>query len=293
MTIIDIQDMSFKYKDENILEHLSLQEEEPMIVGLWGRNGSGKTTLMKLISGQERPDAGHLYVLNKKPFNNTSATEEITYLRENHYFGKSWTVNEAMKFAAMFNTNWDQEEADYLIDLFELPRKKKIKTFSKGMQSMVQGVIGIASHAPVTMLDEPTNGLDAYMRKVFVKALIKSYDEDPRYIMIASHHIKEIEKICEKLIIISNRDVKLHEPIEYFQSRGAVLLGKLEDIKQVVSDKDIIEQSTILSQHKVMVDISYSDSLIEQCKALNIKVDKANIQDYLVNITMTKEAHHE
>lgn len=42
-----------------------------------------------------------------------------------------------------------------------------------------------------------------------------------------------------------------------------------------------------------MVDVSYSDSLIEQCKALNIKVDKANIQDYLVNITMTKEAHHE
>ena len=80
MTIIDIQDMSFKYKDENILEHLSLQEDEPMIVGLWGRNGSGKTTLMKLISGQERPDAGHLSVLDKKPFNNTSATEEITIL---------------------------------------------------------------------------------------------------------------------------------------------------------------------------------------------------------------------
>lgn len=54
MTIIDIQNMSFKYKDEYVLQDLTLQDDEPMIIGLWGRNGSGKTTLMKLMSGQEK-----------------------------------------------------------------------------------------------------------------------------------------------------------------------------------------------------------------------------------------------
>ncbi|MGK9044288.1 ATP-binding cassette domain-containing protein [Mammaliicoccus vitulinus] len=292
MTIIDIQDMSFKYKDEYVLQDLTLQEEKPMIIGLWGRNGSGKTTLMKLMSGQERQNSGQISILNLNPYNNAAAAKQITYLRENHFFGKTWNVNDAMKFASMFNDNWDQEEADYLIDLFELPRKKKIKSFSKGMHSMVQSVIGLASHAPVTMLDEPTNGLDAYMRKVFMKALRDSFEEDPRYIMIASHHIKEIEKICEKLIVISDHQVKLHEPIEYFQSRGAILVGKLENIQQIVSDDNIIEESTIMNQHKVMADIPFDDKLIEQCRDLKIKVDKASIQDYLVNITMTKEANH-
>lgn len=292
MTIIDIQDMSFKYKDEYVLQDLTLQEENPMIIGLWGRNGSGKTTLMKLMSGQERQNSGQISILNLNPYNNAAATKQITYLRENHFFGKTWNVNDAMKFASMFNDNWNQEEADYLIDLFELPRKKKIKTFSKGMHSMVQSVIGLASHAPVTMLDEPTNGLDAYMRKVFMKALRESFEEDPRYIMISSHHIKEIEKICEKLIVISGHQVKLHEPIEYFQSRGAILVGKLENIQQIVSGDDIIEESTIMNQHKVMADIPFDDKLIEQCRDLKIKVDKASIQDYLVNITMIKEANH-
>ncbi len=292
MTIIDIQNMSFKYKDEYVLQDLTLQDDEPMIIGLWGRNGSGKTTLMKLMSGQEKQNSGDIAILNYKPYNNAEASKQITYLRENHFFGKSWNINDAMKFAAMFNDNWNQEEADYLIDLFELPRKKKIRNFSKGMKSMVQSVIGLASHAPVTMLDEPTNGLDAYMRKLFTQALRESFEADQRYIMIASHHIKEIEKICEKLIVISDHRVKLHEPIEYFQSRGAILVGKLEDIHQITSEDAIIEQSTIMSQHKVMADIPYDAALQEQCRALNVKVDKASIQDYLVNVTMTKEANH-
>lgn len=292
MTIIDIRNMSFKYKDEYVLEDLNLQEDQPMIIGLWGRNGSGKTTLMKLMSGQEKQNSGQVSILDFNPYNNVSASKQITYLRENHFFGKTWNVNDAMKFASMFNDKWNQQEADYLIDLFELPRKKKIKTFSKGMQSMVQSVIGLASHAPVTMLDEPTNGLDAYMRKVFTKALRESFEADPRYILIASHHIKEIEKICEKLVVISEHHVKLNEPIEYFQSRGAILVGKLEDIQQVVSNNEVIEQSTIMNQHKIMADIPFNEELIKQCKALNIKVDKASIQDYLVNITMSKEANN-
>lgn len=293
MTIIDIQDVSFKYKDEFILQNLTFQDDEPMIIGVWGRNGSGKTTLMKLMSGQEYQNSGRISILGHNPYNNGKAMKEITYMRENHYFAKSWNVNDSIKFASMFNENWNQDEADYLIDLFELPRKKKIKQFSKGMQSMLQSVIGLASHAPVTMLDEPTNGLDAYMRKLFIQALRKSFEDDPRYIMIASHHIREIEQICEKLVVISNKQVKLHEPIEYFQTRGAVLVGKLENINQVVTNKDIIEETKIMNQYKVMVDVEYTDELKQKCQSLNVKVDKASIQDYLVNMTVTKEANHE
>ncbi|MFU1769349.1 ATP-binding cassette domain-containing protein [Mammaliicoccus sciuri] len=85
MTIIDIQNMSFKYKDEYVLQDLTLQDDEPMIIGLWGRNGSGKTTLMKLMSGQEKQNSGDIAILNYKPYNNAEASKQITYLRENHF----------------------------------------------------------------------------------------------------------------------------------------------------------------------------------------------------------------
>src|SRR5690625_6703837 len=73
------------------------------------------------------------------------------------------------------------------------------------MHTMVQLVIGLASHSKMTIFDEPTNGLDAHARKQFFQALKDSYENDPRYILISSHHIKEIEPLCEKLMIISDR----------------------------------------------------------------------------------------
>lgn len=292
MTIIELNDISFNYKNEIVLENINLKETEPVIAGIWGRNGSGKTTLMKLLSGQETQANGQISILNQKPFGNKDVSQNITYIRENHFFGKTWKVYDALKFASIFNDNWNQLEAERLLDIFDLPKNKKIKNFSKGMQSMLQSVIGLASNSPITMLDEPTNGLDAYTRKVFLKELKKSFENNPRYILIASHHIQEVERICEKLIVISNKSILFNHPIDYIQSRGVILVGNLNQIKQVVSDEEIIETDTILDQYKIMADIEYTDELKQICDKKEIKIVKSSIQDYLVNITKLQEVNY-
>ena len=285
MKIIDIRNVNFKYKDELILENITFDEDSPVITGLWGRNGAGKTTLMKLLSGQEREVSGDVCVLNAHPFNNHAVSKNISYLREDHHFGKSWTVKDAMYFASLFNENWDQEEADTLVEQFKLPRKKKIASFSKGMHTMVQLVIGLASHSKVTIFDEPTNGLDAHARKQFFQALKKSYDKNPRYILISSHHINEIEPLCEKLLIISDKSIKFHEPIEYFQTQGVSMMGKIEDIKSVVSSIDILETTQIMGRSKVMANVAMTKELKESCERNGIQIEKTSMQDFLVNIT--------
>lgn len=285
MTIIDVRNVNFKYKDELILENITFNEENPVITGLWGRNGAGKTTLMKLLSGQECEISGDVLVLDTHPYNNGGISKKISYLREDHYFGKSWTVNDALHFASLFNENWNQEEADALVEQFELPRKKKIASFSKGMHTMVQIIIGLASHSQVTIFDEPTNGLDAHARKQFFQALKDSYENDPRYILISSHHINEIEPLCEKLMILADRGIKIHEPIEYFQTQGVSMMGKMEDIERVVKPEEIIETMQIMGQSKVMVDVALTNELQMSCGQNNIQIEKALMQDYLVNIT--------
>ena len=285
MTIIDVRNANFKYKDELILENITFNEDNPVITGLWGRNGAGKTTLMKLLSGQEREVSGKVLVLGTHPYNNSAVSKKISYLREEHYFGKSWTVKDALHFAALFNENWNQEEADALIEQFKLPRKKKITSFSKGMHTMIQLVIGLASHSKVTIFDEPTNGLDAHARKQFFQALKDSYDNDPRFILISSHHINEIEPLCEKLMIISDHSIKFHQPIEYFQTQGVSMMGKIEDIQRVVKPEEILETTHIMGQSKVMADIALTKELQVSCEQNNIQLEKALMQDYLVNIT--------
>ena len=285
MTIIDVKNADFKYKDELILENITIYEDSPVITGLWGRNGAGKTTLMKLLSGQEREASGDVSVLGTHPFNNNAVSTNISYLREDHYFGKSWNVNDALYFASLFNENWDQEEADELIERFKLPRKKKITSFSKGMHTMVQLVIGLASHSKVTIFDEPTNGLDAHSRKLFFQALKNSYDNDPRYILISTHHINEIEPHCENLMIISDQSIQFHKPIEYFQTQGVSMMGKIEDIKKCVNPEKFLETTHMMGQSKIMVDVPLTNELQVACEQNNIQLEKSSIQDFLVNIT--------
>jgi ABC-2 type transport system ATP-binding protein len=285
MTMIDVRNVHFKYKDTWVLKNITLHEDAPVITGLWGRNGAGKTTLMKLLSGQEREVSGNISVLGAHPFNNGAVSRSISYLREDHDFGKTWTVKDALYFASLFNENWNQEEADALVERFNLPRKMKITSFSKGMHTMVQLVIGLASHSKITIFDEPTNGLDAHARKQFFQALKDSYESDPRYILISSHHINEIEPLCEKLIIISDHTIKFHEPIEYFQTQGVSLMGKAEDIESVVNPEKILETKHIMGQSKVMADLALTKELQALCKQNNLQLEKASMQDYLVNIT--------
>src|SRR5690606_15105490 len=112
-----------------------------------------------------------------------------------------------------------------------------------------------------------------------------SYENDPRYILISSHHINEIEPLCEKLMIISDQNIKFHQPIEYFQTQGVSMMGKIEDINRVVKPEQILETTQIMGQSKVMVDVALTKELQVRCEQNHIQLEKASMQDFLVNIT--------
>src|SRR5690625_2153659 len=132
--MIKLDKVSFSYGNIPALKNVNISEAKPIIVGLWGRNGSGKTTLMKLLSGMENIDAGSIKVNGITPYNNNEAMNSITYMPENHPFSDFWDVEDALHYGALFNKNWDNELAEHLVVLFELPRNKRSKRLVKGME---------------------------------------------------------------------------------------------------------------------------------------------------------------
>src|SRR5690625_5467700 len=80
-------------------------------------------------------------------------------------------------------------------------------------------------------MDEPTNGLDAYMRKQFNDALLNTYEEDPRLIILSTHHIDEIEAMCEKIAIINQQTIVRYENTEELKMHGVLLSGSVKDRK--------------------------------------------------------------
>lgn len=286
--MIEVKNLTYGYHHTPVLIDFNLMETEPNIIGLWGRNGSGKTTLMSLLAGHNKPLEGQIKVLNHEPYNNLTALENICYIQENHPFGQNWKIEDVCKFGRYFHQNWNQNFAEQLIELFELPYKKKISKFSKGMKTATQIVLGLASNAQITILDEPTNGLDAVKRKQFYDALLESYEENPRLILLSTHHIEEIQPLCESLIVICDGKVLFHEQMEVMREKGVILSGDIETIEKVTSEVDVIESSKISSTLKVMIDENYSNEWKKVALNHHLTIEKASLQDYLIHITNKK-----
>ncbi|MGI2296436.1 ABC transporter ATP-binding protein [Paenibacillus sp. GXUN7292] len=289
--MIYVNELTYSYDNVPVLEKVSFEEMEPVITGLWGRNGAGKTTLMRLLAGHQRPQGGSVQIKGLAPYGNPAAVQHVCYMQEDHPFSSIWTVQNALRFGQYFNTNWDQATADRLVETFRLDRKKKISKLSKGMKSALQFIIGLSSHADVTILDEPTNGLDAGMRKKLYEALRVSHEESPRLILISTHHIEEVQTLCESLIVMHKGKLLHHQLIDEFREQGIWLAGERSAVTNAIDGHKVLEQSAMGSKIRVMLDAPYSKQWKEHAQAHGLSIEKADLQNYLLNLTEDAEVN--
>ena len=179
--------------------------------------------------------------------------------------------------------------AQRFLKIFRLNEKKKISKLSKGMKSALQFIIGISSHAEITILDEPSNGLDASMRKKMYQILRESHEEHPRLILLSTHHIEEIQPLCESLVVIHDKKVLLHETIDEIREYGIWLAGEKNKIEKVVDGQNLLEVSELGSMMKVMIDVPYNEEWKEIASLHGLSIEKVKLQDYLLNKTEEAE----
>lgn len=288
--MIYVQNLTYSYKQSiPVLQDVTLTESEPVITGLWGRNGAGKTTFMKLLAGHLHPNQGSIKIKGMDPYNNEQAVQHVCYMQEEHPFGWLWTVGDALRFGHYYNPNWSSETAQRLLEVFELNERKKVTELSKGMKSALQYIIGLSSHAAITILDEPINGLDAAMRKKLYESLLESHAEHPRLIMISTHHIEELQTLLETLVVLKNGRLLMHKPMEEIRERGIWLTGGVKQVEEVITNQKILERSQIGLIVKVMIDAPYSSEWSKLAQEQGLSIEKAKMQDYLLNITCDEE----
>lgn len=286
--MIELNNVSFSYDNQHVIKGLTLKEEEPILVGLWGRNGIGKTTLMKLLAGQEKPNQGKVKICGESPYNNDQVLRHICYMQEEHPFSSIWSVKDALRFAAYFHPKWNKRTAEQLLVTFNLDPKMKVLKMSKGMRSALQFIIGLSSYADLTVLDEPTNGLDANMREKMYRALHKSYQEQPRLIILSTHHIEEIQPICESLIVMDNGQIIIHEPIESIREQGLWLAGDKSVIESIAKKEQVLDQMEMGRRMKVMLDQPYNETWIKKAQENGLSIEPTKLQDFLTRKTTTE-----
>ncbi len=187
------------------LRGVSLMVQEGEIYGLLGPNGAGKTTLLKCLLGLVRPDSGEAKVLGL-PGEDPQARKFVGYLPEDHAFPGHRRAVPVLCFHASLLGLSRTEARDHAAKLLEQmglseKRRAKVKAYSKGLRQRLALAQALLGQPKVLILDEPTANLDPLGRKE-VKDLLLRLKAEGTAILISSHVLTEIERICDRVAIL-------------------------------------------------------------------------------------------
>ncbi|MCO1601175.1 ATP-binding cassette domain-containing protein [Desulfosporosinus nitroreducens] len=240
MNVIQCRDVTKSYGQNKALDRLSFEIGENKITGFIGRNGAGKTTLLKMIAGYIKPTQGELQVFSRKPFNNLDVSAKTIFIDDNMTFPDSFRLTDILSEVASFYAAWNSNLAIALFNYFSFDPNQAHSNLSKGSKSTFNSIIGIASRCPLTILDEPTTGMDSAVRKDFYKALLKDYLEHPRTILLSSHLLSELEEILEDILLIDNGSKCLHLPVMELRELAVGIRGNEQALLTFVEGKELI-----------------------------------------------------
>lgn len=207
------------------------------VVGIIGENGSGKTTLMKIAANIIQPDKGHV-LIDDEPFSE-KAYEKLSFVSEEGSYFPFLTPKEHEEFFKVHFKNFDKTRYNKLLDYFDLPVNKKVRSFSKDLKSKFEVVCGFCKGAKYILLDEPFLGTDAATRSDFLKLMIGGMNDDD-IIIIATHFIDEIENFLTRALILKKGEIINDINIEKMkEDRGTLAL----EIKKTIDSKkgDILD----------------------------------------------------
>ena len=214
-TIIDIKHLTRRFGDKAALRNVTMSIRRGQVLGLVGENGAGKTTLIKHILGMYRAQQGSVSVFGMDPVTHPKEVlARIGYLSEQPELPEWMTVAQLMNYMAAFYPSWDRRYATQLLETASIDPRAKIQELSKGGRARV-GLCAAQAHRPeLLLLDEPSSGLDPVARNEILAAVIRTVVNDGRSVLLSSHLLDEVERVCDHLVFFSQGTVLLSETME-------------------------------------------------------------------------------
>jgi len=201
---VEVHGLTKTFGSVRALDGLELTVPAGDVVGFLGPNGSGKSTTIRVLLGLLRADSGSVRLLGRDPWAYAVALHRrLAYVPGEVSLWPTLTGGEAIDLLGRLRGGLDTRRRDDLLERFELDPTKKARTYSKGNRQKVALVAALASDVQLLVLDEPTSGLDPLMEAVFTEC-IAEVRAAGRSVLLSSHILAEVEKLCDRVTIIRN-----------------------------------------------------------------------------------------
>lgn len=216
--MIDIQNVSKSFGQSAVLDQISIHVPRGRIFGFIGENGAGKTTLIRCLTGIYKPDTGFVKVDGQDVFDNPAVKRRIGYVADTNPFFPYETIKGLIKFFKGMYPGFSVEHFDRLNEQFQLNKNKRILQLSKGMQMRLAFMLALSIRPDVLILDEPTGGLDPIAKNTLMDMLVDEVEQNNTAVFISSHHLHELEKLCDRMAIVQNGRIIYETDMEQLKS---------------------------------------------------------------------------
>ena len=283
--VLETNKLTKSYGSVKAVKDFSIRLDDGKIYGLLGRNGAGKTTFLNLITSRIFADSGEVRLYGQTVVENQALLSQICYMPEKNLFIPSLRVSEILRTAAEFHSQFDTEYADLLCKKFELDKNKKYKTLSRGYESILRIVIGLASRAPLTIFDEPVLGLDAAVRDLFYRELIEDYTKYPRTFIVSTHLIEESADVFEEAIIMKEGALVEQLTVEELKEKARYVSGRNEAVDQATAGLRILHSEMVGNIKIAAVFENFDTETLKKMSNYQVDITPIPVQKLFIYLT--------
>jgi ABC-2 type transport system ATP-binding protein len=245
--------LSKRYRGHWGLRECTLEIPQGRVVALVGPNGAGKTTLLHLATGLLEPTSGEITVLGRTPNRDIDLLPEVGFMAQDAPLYKSFSVSDLLEYGRRMNERWDSDLAASRLGRLNIDFSQKAGTLSGGQRAQVALTLALAKRPSLLLLDEPLASLDPLARREFLQALMESVVESELTVVLSSHLIAELERVCDYLAVLSSSRTQVAGQIEDLLAEHRVLIGPRRDVERIEGVAAVVQESHTDRQTTLLV----------------------------------------
>ncbi|WP_043627154.1 ABC transporter ATP-binding protein [Nonomuraea candida] len=251
-SVLEAQGLGKRYGKRWALRECTIDIPAGHVVGLVGPNGAGKTTLLKLACGQVAPTTGGITVLGGRPAGGRGQLAKVGFVAQDTPVYAGLSIAEHLRLGARLNPGWDAAMARERIERLGLDPAQRGSRLSGGQRAQLALTLGLAKRPELLVLDEPVASLDPLARREFLQGLMEATVEHGLSVVLSSHLVSDLERICDFLIVLAGSRVRVAGEVDRLLATHHRLTGPRRDPgrlpagQHVVSARHTDRQSTFV-----------------------------------------------
>jgi ABC-2 type transport system ATP-binding protein len=251
-TVLEASGLGKKYGRRWALRECTLAVPAGRVVGLVGPNGAGKTTLLHLAVGLLAPTSGTIAVFGGRPADGSAQLGRVGFVAQDAPVYARLTIADHLRAGAWLNLGWDGALANGRIEQLGLDPRQRAGSLSGGQRAQLALTLAIAKRPELLILDEPIASLDPLARREFLQDLMEIVAEYGVSVVLSSHLIADLERVCDYLVVLVASRVQLAGEVGTLLASHHRLSGPRRDPSTLPANQEVIEarhtdkQSTLL-----------------------------------------------